>query len=66
MILKNKRGFVENMGLFGLFLAIGFIMMMVALKVWAKMGTDVGLFTKILMLTVIPVGVAYFFARRYE
>ena len=64
--LKDKRGFVENWGIFFLLFAVGFIVMLLMLKVWSKMDYEVSFVTKMIILIVVPVIVAFFFTKRLE
>lgn len=55
-----------NWGIFILLFAVGFVMMLFAFRIWASMEFEVGLVSKILMLTVVPAIAAFGFSMWLE
>ena len=59
--IMNKRGFIElNWTAFLILMAVGAIVVMIALKVWSAQDFDIGNFTKIAMIVAVPIAAGIF------
>lgn len=59
--MKDKKGFIQNWGLFFILAVVGIIMGLIMLKIWGSMDYNPGVVTKVLMFTLVPIVGATFF-----